>query len=334
MFVVTSACCPHDSSNHSACHDLHPESDHFNGPFWVESLHSRYESVQFDHSWSHRLFFHDHSDRCLFSETLMMSDLVGEKVPFDLWTHLSGRVGEADNPGPLRVGTFNPHQIFNKEDVICEWGHGIWAGSETSHTVDAMNVSRSRFRKAGFFTAWSSPVAKHTRDAGLFRGRASGTCLVSHLRLKPYPAAISGVAEQSSRVVESLVNVGNGTNMFVACLYGPTHNTTFFDPWALLSAACKETFDHALHFLILGPCCLQLAKRLSIMLWLSRVLQSSWVILTWSCVRFQDGMPYKEQAGLMLHCLMLIAGAPPRAIPVKTKPESHSYLSMPSLCKL
>ena len=112
--------------------------------------------------------------------------------------------------------------------------------------------------------------------------------------MKPYPAAISGVAEQSSRVVESLVNVGNGTNMFVACLYGPTHNTTFFDPWALLSAACKETFDHALHFLILGPCCLQLAKRLSIMLWLSRVLQSSWVILTWSCVRFQDGMPYKE----------------------------------------
>ena len=110
----------------------------------------------------------------------MMSDLVGEKVPVDLWTHLSGRVGEADNPGPLRVGTFNPHQIFNTEDVICEWGHGIWAGSETSHTVDHMNVSRSRFRKAGCFTAWSSPVAKHTRDAGLFRGRASGTCLVSH----------------------------------------------------------------------------------------------------------------------------------------------------------
>jgi len=178
----------------------------------------------------------------------MMSDLVGEKVPFDLWTHLSGRVGEADNPSPLRVGTFNPHQIFSKEDVICEWGHGIWAGSGTSHTVDAMNVSRSRFRKARFFTVWSSPVAKHTRDAGLFRGRASGTCLVSHLRLKPYPAAISGVAEQSSRVIESLVDVGNGTHMFVACLYGPTHNTTFFDPWALLSAVCKETFDHALAF--------------------------------------------------------------------------------------
>ena len=49
-------------------------------------------------------------------------------------------------------------------------------------------------------------------------------------------------------MVESLVNVGNGTNMFVACPYGPTHKTTFFDPWALLSAVCKETFDHALAF--------------------------------------------------------------------------------------
>eukprot|EP00435_Cladocopium_sp_Y103_P029385 s1966_g7.t1 len=111
-----------------------------------------------------------------------------------------------------------------------------------------MNVSRARFRKAGFQTAFSPPVAKHTRDAGLFRGRASGTCLVSHLRLKPYPAALSSVAEHSSRVVESLVDIGDGTNMYVASLYGPTHTTTFFDPWALLSAVCKETFDHALSF--------------------------------------------------------------------------------------
>eukprot|EP00435_Cladocopium_sp_Y103_P058519 s96_g20.t1 len=161
---------------------------------------------------------------------------------------VTDRVGEADNPGPLRVGTFNPHQLFNKEDVICGWGPGIWAGSETSHTVDAMNVSRARFKKAGFYTAFSPPVAKHTQDAGLFRGRASGTCLVSHLRLKPYPAAVSSVAEHSSRVVESLVDVGAGTNMFVASFYGPTHTTTFFDPWALLSAVCKETFDHALAF--------------------------------------------------------------------------------------
>ena len=44
----------------------------------------------------------------------MMSDLVGEKVPFDLWTHLSGRVGEADNPSPLRVGTFQPSPDFQQ----------------------------------------------------------------------------------------------------------------------------------------------------------------------------------------------------------------------------
>lgn len=32
------------------------------------------------------------------------------------------RFGEADHPGPLRVGAFNPHQLYNKENVVIEWG--------------------------------------------------------------------------------------------------------------------------------------------------------------------------------------------------------------------
>lgn len=63
------------------------------------------------------------------------------------WILHACRVGEADNPGPLRIGTFNPHQLYNKEEVVAEWGPGIWTASETSHTVDAMKVSACRFKK-------------------------------------------------------------------------------------------------------------------------------------------------------------------------------------------
>ena len=158
------------------------------------------------------------------------------------------RIGEADHPGPMRLGTFNPHQILNKEEVIVEWGPGIWAGAETSHTIDAMKVSKARFKKAGFHSSWSSPVAKHTADAGLYRGKASGTCVISHLKLKPYPAVPTTLAEQSSRLSECLVDVGNGTHMYVAAMYGPTHTTTFFDPWAILCGICTEVFDHDLAY--------------------------------------------------------------------------------------
>ena len=98
------------------------------------------------------------------------------------------------------------------------------------------------------FSIWSPPVQKHTSNAGMMRGRASGTCVISHLRPKPYPAVSSEVVKQSSRATECLVDVGNGTHMYVASLYGPTHTNTFFDPWSLLSSICTEVFDHAMAF--------------------------------------------------------------------------------------
>eukprot|EP00435_Cladocopium_sp_Y103_P055583 s604_g18.t1 len=80
------------------------------------------------------------------------------------------------------------------------------------------------------------------------RGRASGTCLVSHLKLMPYPNVQSDLAEQSSRLVEGIVHLGRGVHMFVASVYGPTHTTTFYDPWSILSKLCAEVFDHAMAF--------------------------------------------------------------------------------------
>ena len=34
----------------------------------------------------------------------------------------------------------------------------------------------------------------------------------------------------------------------LAAIYGPTHTTTFFDPWAILNQVCVEAFDHALAY--------------------------------------------------------------------------------------
>ena len=89
-----------------------------------------------------------------------------DMASFGCWRSGDGcGLGEAKNPGPLRVGgAFTPHQLYNKENVVIEWGDGIgiWAGTETSHTLDAMHVSQSRFRKAAMSSLWSPPVKKHT----------------------------------------------------------------------------------------------------------------------------------------------------------------------------
>eukprot|EP00435_Cladocopium_sp_Y103_P020979 s325_g5.t1 len=139
--------------------------------------------------------------------------------------------------------------MLNKEEVIMEWGAGIWAGSETSHTLDAMKISSARLKKGRFHSVWSPPVAKHSASAGALRGKATGTCIISHLKPKPYPADLSLLAEQSSRLTECLFDVGRGTHMYVASVYGPTQtNTTFHDPGAILHQLCSEAFDHALAF--------------------------------------------------------------------------------------
>ena len=44
------------------------------------------------------------------------------------------RVGEASNPGPpgiISIGSSNPGGLRGKEDLLLEWGPGIWALSET-----------------------------------------------------------------------------------------------------------------------------------------------------------------------------------------------------------
>jgi hypothetical protein len=105
MMCVSSACCFHNSS------DLEQQ----NAPFWDDVLHVCPDhGTEFD-------FLAVNAKRWVFSDPLCSKRSLC-------------RVGEADNPGPLRVGSFNPHQLFNKEEVIAEWGDGIW-GVLKLHTL-------------------------------------------------------------------------------------------------------------------------------------------------------------------------------------------------------
>ena len=155
------------------------------------------------------------------------------------------RVGEADNPGPLQIGSFNPGQIFNHEATVVEWSDGIWTASETSHTLPAMLASKATFRKNGINSWWSKPVNSHSSNAGSFRGKASGTAIFSQYNIQPYPCELPDDVFQSSRLTEALVDVGEGLKIYVASLYGPTHNRTLQDPWALLYKIFGCACDHA-----------------------------------------------------------------------------------------
>eukprot|EP00438_Fugacium_kawagutii_P017856 Skav229919 [mRNA] locus=scaffold3709:10405:15534:- [translate_table: standard] len=157
------------------------------------------------------------------------------------------RVGEASNPGPdvLRLGTFNPGQLLGHEQTVTEWGSGIWCASETSHTVTAQKLSAGRLRKAKMNSLWSPPVPCHSNNTGSMRGKASGVAILTHLPVVPYPALMSDDIAASSRLVEGLVDLGAGVTMYVASVYGPTHNATYFDPWSILASLCTCAFEHA-----------------------------------------------------------------------------------------
>eukprot|EP00438_Fugacium_kawagutii_P031484 Skav235038 [mRNA] locus=scaffold287:164274:169313:+ [translate_table: standard] len=164
---------------------------------------------------------------------------------------VGNRVGEADNPGPceqLCVGCFNPHQLLGHEETVNQWGKGIWAAAETSHTVSARALSSARFKKLGFHAAWSTPVPCHHNNSGSLRGKAGGTSIISHLPLKPYPGQLPTAVLASSRFNDAIVDLGHGNHMYIANVYGPTHNASHYEPWAILAELCSCAFERAHSF--------------------------------------------------------------------------------------
>ena len=165
-----------------------------------------------------------------------------------LFQSVPTRFGEAENPGPLKVGTFNPAQLKGNEGTVADWGSGIWGASETSHTPAALSLSATAFRKLGFNSVWPKPVTSLNNTIGSLRGKASGTAVVSDLPMARFPINVPDDVDATSRLVESIVHLGNGVNMFVASVYGPAYGRTHIDPWTMLSRVCEVAFEHARAF--------------------------------------------------------------------------------------
>ena len=131
------------------------------------------------------------------------------------------RIGEASHPGPFVISTFNPTQLLGHESCIAQWEKGIWTGCETSHTQEAMMISKARFHKDDIYSRFSRPVPKHSTNAGTLRGKAAGTVVLSTFPVKPYPEDLPVSVDQASRFVDALVHLGKGTNIYVGTIYGP-----------------------------------------------------------------------------------------------------------------
>ena len=159
------------------------------------------------------------------------------------------RIGEADHPGPsVTISSFNPTQLLGHEDEICAWSNGVWLGCETSHTEHAMRLSIARFKKQQVNSIFSRAVARHASNAGLFRGRASGTVILSRYPIRPFPVAVVESVAATSRFVDAIIQLGNRCSAYMCAIYGPPQNDSFADSDRLFFDVATPGIQRALSF--------------------------------------------------------------------------------------
>lgn len=140
-------------------------------------------------------------------------------------------IGEAKNPGPmwhtevedtqkfLWIGSANPTQLLNKEDVFDEWGQGVWTFSESSATEQAVCTIRNRLTKKGFNVLFGAPVAQQQKST-VMRGKAGGVATVTSFPIQPYQYPAPDFLFKSTRYMDCLVHVNQKLSIYVATLYG------------------------------------------------------------------------------------------------------------------
>ena len=80
----------------------------------------------------------------------------------------------------IKIASSNPTQLLGKEEDICYSGVDVASLSETSHTVKAQKVIRSRCKRFQFRCSFGAPVPDQTiKTGGSFRGIAQGVATLS-----------------------------------------------------------------------------------------------------------------------------------------------------------
>ena len=80
----------------------------------------------------------------------------------------------------IKIASSNPTQLLGKEEDICYSGVDVACLSETSHTVKAQRVIRSRCKRFQFRCSFGTPVPDQTdKTGGSLRGIAQGVATLS-----------------------------------------------------------------------------------------------------------------------------------------------------------
>ncbi len=160
-------------------------------------------------------------------------------------------IGQAKNPGPnphverswdnevdtslLWIGCANPTQLLGKENCLEEWGSGIWTFAETSATDKAQLSIRNKANQIGHKVVFGNPVIPHHGGTEM-RGRAGGVAIASDYPIRKYVYPSPVFVHDSTRFVDTIVQMGNTTSIYVSSLYGMAAN----------SCAIPQTFTNDL----------------------------------------------------------------------------------------
>ena len=156
------------------------------------------------------------------------------------------RVGEAANPGPFVIATFNPTQLLGREEEVASFPDGIWTACETSHTNEAQNVISNRFRNLQVNSLFSKAAERHSDNNGIFRGKAVGAAIMSRFPLQPYPETLDPEANATCRFSDAIIRVKPNLPLYACAIYGPPENNTILaDAEKVFVAASRPGVERA-----------------------------------------------------------------------------------------
>ena len=132
------------------------------------------------------------------------------------------RVGEASNPGPIRMAVVNPTAVLKKVPDLMELGADIICAAETSATQITQQTVTKSFSQHGVRSFWSPPVASQfeTMDGRpSFRGEALGSAVFTSLPARVLRVDIPVALSNSQRFSCAVVRIHDRDILFIS-LYG------------------------------------------------------------------------------------------------------------------
>ena len=209
---------------------------------------SRWRPHSFFGAQQPRIRFHPRTS-CLHMHTLFLGYLIS------YLGKLYVRVVEATNPGPgsqdahkFHVVHYNPTAIFGKLDDICSLPLGVHLVAETSHTRNALRITKNQLFSKNIHSLWSEPVVPYTNTFDSLRGMAGGTAILSHRPLKSAGALLPEPPVDPQRVNTAFIQIKPHLMGFVASIYGPPKNSRYCAPEAITDALFSNVVRAALAF--------------------------------------------------------------------------------------